>query len=270
MNNNLTNKKEQELKNEKKLQTKFVVRMGVSLIVGLMLGLSLPTLINIYKESSLNFGSFFDKYFTFARTIILPIIMLIAMIGYIIYASRKLSKCKPKVDAWDGEDEDYIEATDKELNQVLLVSNIFIILDQLCFGMVTYNMLDNITKQNAGIFLATIAVYFIILIYSFVTQNTIIKLTKKYAPEKKGSLYDKDFTKAWMDSCDEAEQRMIGQAAYKSYLTTSKLLSALLSISIIVGLFVPIGFWVSATLGVVWLVSAYTYSAEATRLSYRK
>ena len=40
-------------------------------------------------------------------------------------------------------------------------------------------------------------------------------LTRRINPEKQGSVYDTKFFEKWVDSCDESEQRQMGQAAFQ-------------------------------------------------------
>ena len=113
-----------------------------------------------------------------------------------------------------------------------------------------------------GCFLASIAV--IILI-----QQRVVDLTRRLNPEKQGSIYDLKFKKKWMDSCDEAEQKQIGQAAYKAY----NVLNAACPIVWVMLMFASFLFEISLlpafVLVVLWGILNVSYIVECIRMNRR-
>ena len=91
------------------------------------------------------------------------------------------------------------------------------------------------------------------------------------APEKQGSVYDLRFKKKWLESCDEAEQRQIGQAAYKAFNVVNGACGLLWVLLILLSY----AFHFSVQLPVflvclLWLLLSVTYTLECIRLGRRK
>ena len=114
--------------------------------------------------------------------------------------------------AWDGEEEVPIEKAEEDLSWALLMSAIAMLWDFFfvsvlvaCEGHWPMGRLGGL-----GLFFVSIAVVVI-------HQQKVVDLTRRINPEKQGSVYDLKFQKKWMDSCDESEQRQMGQAAFKAY-----------------------------------------------------
>ena len=104
-----------------------------------------------------------------------------------------------------------------------------------------------------------------------VAQQKVVDQVRRMNPEKQGSVYDVHFNKKWLASCDEAEQKQIGQAAYKAYHTVDVacpflwMTMVLLNYAFDFGLLMP-----AFTVCLLWLLLNVTYSLEAIRLSRRK
>lgn len=110
---------------------------------------------------------------------------------------------------WDGEDEDIMDQAEEKLNWALLLTTAQLVLDMFFFA-----------AAQSGYNMAALwsVLFFIVSAFALVfAQQKIVDLTRNMNPEKKGSVYDVNFKKKWFESCDEAEQKQIGQAAYKSF-----------------------------------------------------
>ena len=115
--------------------------------------------------------------------------------------------------AWDGEDEAVMDQADEKLNWALLLTAAQLVLDMFFFAVA--QSAHNMTALWSVLF-------FIVSVFALVfAQQKIVDLTRQMNPEKKGSVYDVKFKKKWFESCDEAEQKQIGQAAYKSFNVVS-------------------------------------------------
>ena len=96
-------------------------------------------------------------------------------------------------------------------------------------------------------------------------------LTRRMNPEKQGSVYDTKFKKKWFESCDEAEQKQIGQAAYKAFNVVSTacpilwLALLVLSYAFDFELLMP-----TFIVCFIWLLMQVSYCLECIRLGKRK
>lgn len=128
-------------------------------------------------------------------------------------------RAKARFAAWDGEDEAVMDELDQTLNWCLLWTSLDLILDFFLFGAACLLLRD----ESSSMRLLMVVVFFTLAIAAVtVLQQKIVDLTKKMNPEKRGSVYDIKFQKKWFESCDEAEQKQIGQAAMTAYLVTGR------------------------------------------------
>lgn len=132
-------------------------------------------------------------------------------IGWGLYA-----KAKGIYRDWDGEDADIIDGAEERLSWGLLMSAVALICDLFFFSIAV------VYASGPAAMGAFIVEFFVGVGVATVLQQKIIDLEKQINPEKRGSVYDMKFQKKWMDSCDESEQRQIGRACYKAYLTATK------------------------------------------------
>ena len=102
-------------------------------------------------------------------------------------------------------------------------------------------------------------------------QQKAVDLTRKMNPEKRGSVYDVHFKKKWFQSCDEAEQKQIGQAAYKAFNVVNTacpiawMVLLLLSFAFNLSILLP-----AFLVCLLWLLLTVTYCLECIRLGKRK
>lgn len=142
----------------------------------------------------------------------IPVTNLAALgIGWGLYI-----KARGLYRAWDGEDEDTVDSAEEKLSWALLMSAVALLCDLFFFSAAV------VYAGGPTAMGAFIAEFFVGVGVATVLQQKVVDLTKKINPEKRGSVYDMKFQKKWMDSCDESEQRQIGQACYKAYQASAK------------------------------------------------
>ena len=164
---------------------------------------------------------------------------------------------------WGGEEDDVMDRADEKLNWALLLTAAQLVLDMFFFAVA--QSAHNITALWSVLF-------FLVSIFLLVfAQQKIVDLTRQMNPEKKGSVYDTKFKKKWFESCDEAEQKQIGQAAYKAFNVVSTacpilwgallLLSYAFNFSLLMPTFIVC---------FIWLLQQVSYCLECIRLGKRK
>ena len=164
---------------------------------------------------------------------------------------------------WDGEEDDVMDRADEKLNWALLLTAAQLLLDMFFFAAAL--SAHNMTALWSALF-------FVVSVFVLVfAQQKLVDLTRKMNPEKQGSIYDTKFRKKWIESCDEAEQKQIGQAAYKAYNVVSAvcpiLWAALLMLSYAFHfeLLMP-----TFILCLLWLLLQVSYCLECIRLGRKK
>lgn len=201
-------------KEDKKHLGKFFLMLAGGFLVGIVMGgliafaedvQSLPTAIS---QTVYNLVTVVSPYVGVAYCVIMAIMLMIVK-----------SKATKMIKAWDGEDDDAYQKIDDILGNALTALNIGTIIVYFFFAV----GFEGIPQQ--GVFAD--ACYFFGFIVSLVVvvlgQQIIIGMTKEVNPEKKGSIYDKNFVDKWEDSCDEAEKILIYKSAYKTYTKMSGL-----------------------------------------------
>ena len=164
---------------------------------------------------------------------------------------------------WDGEDEAVMDRADEKLNWALLVTAAQLVLDMFFFAVAQFA--HNMTALWSVLFFIASA---FLLVFA---QQKIVDLTRKMNPEKQGSVYDTKFKKKWFESCDEAEQKQIGQAAYKAFNVVNTacpiLWAALLMLSYAFNFSLLMPTFIVC---LIWLLLQVSYCLEAIRLGKRK
>lgn len=250
-----------------KTKKKFVIRVVLALLAGAVFGFLTALCIDTFKENTTGITNMILQKFPFIQLYVLPWLMLVFIVICIIINQHFMKKSRIQIDTWDGEDDEHINLADLYLNKTSLVCSIQIVGIQILFAIITYGLMENIqSTADSVIILIAIVIYFIGLTSSVLQQNHLIRLIKEYAPEKKGSVYDKNFHDVWLASCDEAEQHMIYEATYKTFRFMSNVFSICLTAAIIAGIFFPIGILCAIVIGVLWLIMTWYYSKEAMKL----
>lgn len=181
--------------------------------------------------------------------------------GWLLYF-----RAKSRYNAWDGEDETVVEGIEDTLNWSLLWSAVNQVLDFFLFGAGNVYYKDDRSMRIlwiVGFFLVAMAV-------NIVLQQKVVDLTKRMNPEKRGSVYDMKFHKKWMDSCDEAEQRRIGQASYAAYRVTGNVCVGLWLVLMLLVFVYDIGVLPLFSVMLIWGVMQVTYVLVSMKLERGK
>jgi len=180
--------------------------------------------------------------------------------GWLLYF-----QARSRFNAWDGEDETVAEDVDWTLSWCLLWSAVNQVLDFFLFGAgCVYYKEDRSMRMLwiVGFFLITMAV-------NIVLQQKVVDLEKRMNPEKQGSVYDMKFQKKWMDSCDEAEQRQIGQACYIAYRVTGNVCIWLWMALMLLAFVYDTGILPMFMVTLIWGVMQVSYVLATMKLEHR-
>lgn len=182
----------------------------------------------------------------------------------ILAAWLKYRSAKKLFAGWDGEDELTADAAEQQLNWVLLLTTVQLLLDFFFFSAAVIYWVP-----GRLIIIAEIAMFIVSLALIIVIQQKVVDLTRKLNPEKQGSVYDLKFKKKWLNSCDEAERKQIGQAAYKAYNVLNTTCPILWVVLLLLGFVLEISLLPSFLVLLVWGILNLTYIAECIRMSRR-
>ncbi len=163
--------------------------------------------------------------------------------------------------AWDGEDETAIDAADEKLNWALLLTALTLILDFF------FMAASQVYRMRAS--LAVVGCFILSMAAVTILQQKTVDLTKRMNPEKRGSVYDMKFQKKWMESCDEAEQRQIGQAAYRAYSVTTQACIGIWLALVVLSFVFDLGILPVFVVTLVWGIQQVSYILACIRLGKR-
>lgn len=250
----------------KKTKNKFIIIMIVCLAIGGIGGFFGAKATSLLKGELANLGQLLAEKLPYFQSYIMPWIILAFTLICFTLGEIWIKKAKKQIASWDGEDDEHIEVADTYLNKAGTSSNVLMISIQVLFGLATYQLISLFqTTGNISMTIISIAIYFAGLFISLSQQNRIVKLSKEYAPEKKGSIYDMKFQDVWYESCDEAERQLIGDVSYATFRFMNGVFSAFETVTVIVGMFIPIGFLCAFFIGVLWLIMNCYYTITCTK-----
>lgn len=252
---------------DKKAFKPFVILMTICLIGGGFIGffsamladnVDISTLVSYIKDGVQN-GT--------------PIIALITTMILVVYAGTVLKKVKKEYNPSlieEGNDEQ-IEESERKIEYVMLFSGIDFVVVMFALAVATDGMLvsDDIVMPLIRSAISIFDIFFAMFVITKI-QKQCVNLIREVNPEKKGSVYDRNFQKEWFASCDEAEKQQIYEASWSSYKAMSKAISIMWLICIIGGGLFGWGIMPSFVVSVLWLVQLISYSANSLKKSKNK
>lgn len=180
--------------------------------------------------------------------------LAVGMLRY--HSAKKLA------DAWDGENEEIIEKAEQQLCWILFYCSLNMVVDFFFFG-IGFQLLAEGRLWFVLSFVLSLGC-------CTVLQQKVVDLTRKINPEKQGSIYDKNFQKKWFASCDENEQRQIGQAAFKAFNAVNSSCVILWMILVILTFVFDIGILPIFLVTLIFGISQAVYVLESIRMGRDK
>ena len=185
-------------------------------------------------------------------------VLLMLVSGIVMKKARSLWK------TWDGEEESLPEILDLRLNKLLLMQNLTMILAFLTF---TLSCLYEEDFLRSAITLLSFSLYLFLLVWQ---QKRVVDFTKVMNPEKRGSIYDMKFHSKWRDSCDEAERRLMGEAATSTFMTMNVVFPVVWCILALMQDLFAFGPMPAVTVLVLWGICLTIYQVNIIKLSKHK
>ena len=180
-----------------------------------------------------------------------------ALLGGALWIYRS---ARARFNAWDGEEERVIDAAEGSLNWALLLGALTLILD-FFFMAVSSALLSGWGSLTVvGWFLLSAALEMLL-------QQKVVDLEKRMNPEKRGSVYDTKFQRKWLESCDEAEQRQIGRAAYRAFQVTNTACVFLWLALVVLNMVFDLGLTPVFSVLVIWGILQVSYILECIRIA---
>lgn len=254
---------EQEHLNEirqdnKKALPKFLLIMAASLVLGGVLGFFGGRLGDLGMKETL--ASAADRFSRYAAPWLLYACTLASVLGF--FAQTHLTR--KSLAQWDGEDETMLNAVDGKLTVFLWLQSMELLLGYALFPMA---VMGSLHQDNPAAALISAAALLILMGFCTVSQQKTVDATRQLYPEKQGSVYSTGFQKTWLNSCDEAEKRIIGQCCYRVYQAVTRTCLVLWVLFALGILLLEMSVVPMLTVCLIWGVSQCVYYRNAIKLS---
>lgn len=202
-------------------------------------------------------------------TVISPFANIVIATVLWIVCAAVFKQCKKQLEGWTEEDEETFNRVDLRLSYLMWMLSVAMILNYFFIGAGIYCMERAPIGKTSAILYTILLVggvfYSLAVIASY--QRRIVNLEKELNPEKQGSVYDMNFQKQWMESCDEAERMGIYKCAYYSYRTT-QMACLVLFLVCLFGMFLfDFGLMPLTMVIIIWGISACSYFHSAIRIA---
>lgn len=195
-----------------------------------------------------------------------PWSILILSVLFLGVGLAQYRSAKKLFQSWDGENEEIIEKAEEKLSWGLLFTSLNIVTD-FFFSGIGFQVLNS---EHEVLDIVLLLSFTLSLAGIIVLQQKIIDLTRQINPEKQGSVYDIKFQKKWLASCDENEQRQIGQAAYKAFNAVNTTCMILWFTLVLLTYVFEIGVLPFFLVTLIFAVGQIVYTLECIRLGRHK
>lgn len=198
--------------------------------------------------------------------LILPYSIPVVTAAFVISEVILYRKAVNLYENWNGEDEEDVEKAEENISWIILCTSLNLILAFFFFG--AEEVVNR--EENTVIFFSVILAFLAALTFIIIMQQRAVDLTKKINPEKKGSVYEVNFARKWMESCDENEQRQIGICGYKAYISIIYTCIGLWFLTLISSKIFHTGLLPLVVIAIIWGVGQFTYCYQAVQLGKNK
>lgn len=245
----------------RKALPKFILFTIVCALVGFAVGFGAAWLgLEQLTDTLVMLGRGFSRYAAPWLLVLCAVLRPVICIPMYRSAKRQLT-------GWDGEDEAALETIDCTLTRAQWVSTLFNVIIYFLFGAVASIGVFAVKDLGGFLFVLSLLAFFVGLFEGLMLERRMVDIAKQIFPEKDGSVYDFNFQKKWLNSCDEAEKIMIGQCAYKAYQASNTACMILWIIFVLSAMFFDTGLLPVLVVCIIWGVSVSVYTHWSMKLS---
>ena len=256
-------RKEEIRQEDRKWSWKFALIIVASVFVGGLAGLSLGFLEGI--DSSL-----LDWLSGCAAPLGALGVLWLTLIAAVITALVNCRQSKALAQTADSTDSGW-EIVERKQSAALTATTVQCVVVYTCFGITAAGGMQAVRADllNPILFLIALALDLLGLVLSMVSgvaiQRWVINTVKEQNPEKKGSVFQVNFNKVWLKSCDEAELSQIYRAGFQAYRAGHYACLSVWMVTVLAGMIGWLNWGAILAVGVIWLVLQVTYCVSARK-----
>lgn len=234
-------------------------------LIGAVFGVVSSGLLD--QAVSSGFSTWIQKYVW--QTILDQIlwIHLIVSVGFVGAGGYFFLKAKKILAVFKGEkDDDELEILERSFDQSLYVT-LTLVTSYFAINMMILSV--EIVNESSKI-IGVVGLFIISMILASYLEIKSIRMIQEKDPKHVGDPASLDFSKQWIETCDEVERIIIYKSAYKSYEMTKYLLYGLICMTMLTQLTLDTGIYPVIIVGCIWIFNSVTYNMTAMKLSKKK
>lgn len=259
--------KDNKQENKKALK-KLIPVVVVAGIVGGLIGVYAAT--NSAENLSDIIGRNLEAFMMAASPYLVILISTVGLIlEVIIYNSAKKEYAMYEKAVDDEEIDKYTESIDKKNSMALLTGSVTLILAFMFYG-ATMAYINHHIESESFLYVVALIFFVVVCFGTSKMQQLVVDLEKLMSPEKKGSVYDLNFSSKWEESCDEMEKLLIYKSAYASYRATSFGYAFAVVFLMLMSFFFDYGPLPVMVVCALWLVTVISYCLAAMKYDKEK
>ncbi|MDK2562308.1 DUF3169 family protein [Romboutsia sedimentorum] len=251
-------------KEDKKAFKGFVIMLVIALIAE-------KILFAMFGNLKQAFGESVPSLLINTLEVITPFASLVLSILVTIVSKIVYTNSKKEYDLWKqtNEDDDTIDKIEEKLSYLIFLISVNIIFGFFFLGIASMLLpFDDVNGNPSIIKYLCFSIGTILFITSYILiQKKVINLQKEINPLLKGSVYDMNFSKKWLDSCDESIKLGIYKSSYKAYKSVSTTCLILFLFCVVGHDLWDFGIMPMVIVIIIWLVQTISYYIESIKYS---
>lgn len=260
----MKNERKEEIRREdRKWSWKFALILVASLFVGCLAGAGLGVLEDIDQ-------AWLDWLSGCAAPLGALAVLWLTLIVTLVIALVDCRQAKQLAQTANSTDNGW-EIVERKQGAALTATTVQVVVVYTCFGITAAGGMQAVQADllDPILFLIALALNLLGLVLSMVSsmmiQRWVVNSIKEQNPEKRGSVFQVNFNKVWMKSCDEAELSQIYRSGFQAYRAGHYACLAVWLVTVLAGMIGWLNWGAILAVGVIWLVLQVTYCVSARK-----
>lgn len=248
------NKKEKKMKKKPNSYVRFLTIMFCAALCGGIIGF----LIGFFEVDRWNMGIFMEVLSKIQIPLMILILVITIPVAEIVL--MKLKKLHLLLEKAEDEEADRLEYEEEKVGSIgVVASHLAMVLTLLSLSI---NYSSGYIEKHPTMMIVSCILTVLIFVYQGIWQIRYVKCLQKSNPRLQGDpgcMRTKDFQKAWLGSCDEAEKELIYQSGYEAYTGIMRIIPMCAVFAMLGHLMWNTGIFAVVVTGVIWIWTTIIY-----------